>query len=159
MKTQSANTYGQPLIGCYLDQANCNSTEHDVATIRLAESLGYTLPDEDRKLVLRAELDCMSNDRDDHSCLSEAADDAIAWLNDQETRSFLYWANSGEAGAFGLWPNVEGAQEDCGFVSSREQEFPPADFTGEWLHVNDHGNATLYVRQEDGSDVEVWSVV
>lgn len=145
-------TYGQPSIGCYLDQGCRNAVEHDAATIRLAESLGYVLPDEDRKLVLRAELDCMSDDRDDAQCLSEAADDAIDWLNSQETRSFLSWYNCGDRGAFGLWPDVENACEEC-------ERDPAPDYVGDWVEVNDHGNVTLWLRQEDGTDREIWSVV
>jgi len=34
----------------------------------------------------------------------------------------------------------------------------PADYCGEVLHVNDHGNATLYAA-ERGQLSEVWSVV
>ena len=63
-----------------------------------------------------------------------------------------------EPGVSGCWPSVESAKEDCGFVSSRDQDYPPADYRGEWLHVDDHGNATLYVRDEHG-DREIWSVV
>ena len=55
-------------------------------------------------------------------------------------------------------PSIESAREDVEFVSSRENEYPSEDFKGEWLHVSDHGNATLYVR-ENGQDREVWGVV
>ena len=63
-----------------------------------------------------------------------------------------------EPGVSGCWPSVESAREDCGFVSSRDQDYPDDDYRGEWLHVSDHGNATLYVRDEHG-DHEIWSVV
>lgn len=55
--------------------------------------------------------------------------------------------------------DVDGAKEDCEFVSSKEQDYPPDDYRGEWLHVTDHGNVTLYVRGDDGDDTEVWSCV
>lgn len=67
---------------------------------------------------------------------------------------------------FGFWIDVDHAKESVDFVSSREQEFPDDDFRGEWLHVNDHGNCTLYVRQDAGAgsddnhqDEEIWSIV
>lgn len=151
--------YGQPHIGCYLDQSDRSATEHDGATVRLAMDYGFQPSPEDLKLLARLDNDCLSDERDDAQSLSELADDAIDWLNGQETRSFLYWANDGEANAFGLWPDVDGAREDVGFVSRRDQDYPDADYRGEWLHVSDHGNATLYVREEDGTDREIWGVV
>ena len=72
-----------------------------------------------------------------------------------------------------LLADVELAKDDCGFVSVKsladarrmgietdpeDSCYPPADYSGEWLHVTDHGNATLYVR-ENGKDIEIWSVV
>lgn len=55
--------------------------------------------------------------------------------------------------------DVDQARDDVEFVSSKDQDYPPADYRGEWLHVSDHGNATLYVRGDDGQDKEVWGVV
>lgn len=171
MKTQSVKTYGQPIIGCYLDQSYRNACKHDAETIRLAMNYGYQPDRFTLNLLARCDCDVLSDARDDAQLLSECADEAIDWLNGQETRPFLYWANDGEANAFGLWPNVDGAREDCGFVSSKRQEYPDDDFRGEWLHVSDRGNATLYVREETLSDSvggmhprcvvndrEIWSV-
>lgn len=88
--------------------------------------------------------------------LSEWADSAVEFLNNLETRSFMYWGF--EDNSLFLLANVEGAREDVGFVSSKTQDYPDDDYEGEWLHVSDHGNATLYVR-ENGKDREIWSVV
>lgn len=145
------NNYGQPAIGCYIEHANYNPTELCIEIIELAEGLGFTVDAETRQ--------CMESEEPDMEILGDCAREAEDWLNDQETRSYLWWGDDGEAGAFGLWPNLEGAQENCEFKSSKEQEYPADDYRGEWLHVNDHGNATLYVRSENGQDVEVWSVV
>lgn len=54
---------------------------------------------------------------------------------------------------------IDQARDGCEFVSSREQDYPDDGFRGPWLHVSDHGNATLYIRDADGRDVEQWSVV
>lgn len=168
MNATQSQKYGRPAIGCYLDQANRNSCQHDGATIRIAVQYGYQPDAETVKLLARLDNDVLSDERDDAQILSECADEAIDWLNSQETRSFLYWANSGEAGAFGLWPDVDGAREDVGFVSGgddadpEDSDCPAADYRGEWLHVNDHGNCTLYVREDAGTDykdTEIWSVV
>lgn len=87
--------------------------------------------------------------------LSEAADEAVDYLNGLESRSFLYWGF--EDNSLFLMANIDDAR-DCDFVSSHGQEYPPDDYEGEWLHVTDHGNATLYVRQ-NGQDKEIWSCV
>ena len=46
-----------------------------------------------------------------------------------------------------------------GFVSSKSQDYPPDDYEGEWLHISDHGNCTLYVRDLNGKDKEIASCV
>ena len=51
-------------------------------------------------------------------------------------------------------------REDVGFVSGQDgRDYPDDDYRGEWLSVSDHGNATLYVRGDDGQDKEIWGVV
>ena len=71
--------------------------------------------------------------------------------------SFAYFgSHPGDGSDYGYWADIEGAQEQCEYVGDGE---PGEDFQGEWLHVNDHGNATLYVRDEDGIDTEIWAVV
>jgi hypothetical protein len=69
-----------------------------------------------------------------------------------------FGSTEGDGACYGCWPCVESAKENVDFVSSRENEYPPDDFEGEWLHVSDHGNATLYVR-EKGEDKEIWAIV
>jgi hypothetical protein len=49
--------------------------------------------------------------------------------------------------------------EYSGFSSTRESEYPPDDYEGEWLHVNERGNCTLYVRDINGNDKEIASCV
>ncbi len=173
-KPTHATKYGKPSIGCYLDHGNYSVDELNAKTVRLAESYGMPVDAKTLNLLEKVEdtdygtlYDGNDNGAEnEHERLNEEADSAIDWLNEQETRPFLYWANEGEANAFGLWPNVDGAKEDCGFTSSKSNECPPEDYRGEWLHVSDHGNATLYVREDDGpgsddsyQDEEIWSCV
>jgi hypothetical protein len=85
-----------------------------------------------------------------------------------------FGTHPGDGACFGFWADVDQAKEDCAFVSCKDQaaarrlgmecdpedaSYPAPDFRGEWLHVSDHGNVTLYVRGEDGKDVEIWGVV
>lgn len=167
MNTPTATNYGTPTMGFYLDQSYRNPDSHNAAVIRLAKGLGYSPDRETLNVLAREDSECLK-DCDDSQLLSECADEAETWLNEQETRPFMYWANDGDVGAFGLWCNVDGAKEDCGFVSSETQDEPDADFRGEWLSVSDHGNATLYVREDHSPDAfakdgyvdrEIWSVV
>lgn len=72
---------------------------------------------------------------------------------------FYFGTHPGDGSDFGYWPSdIEDIKDQVGFVSSVEQEYPADDFTGEWLHVNERGNCTLYVR-ENGTDSEVWGLV
>lgn len=173
--------YGKPLLGCYIDQANYNIDDLNRRVIAIAQGFGMDLNADDQATVNaydnRDDDDERSNGPDMDLCetLGYIAEEAIDWLNEQETRTGLYWAHNGEAGAFGLWPNdIENIKDEVGFVSIRsladakrlgietdpeDSEYPPADYRGEWLHVNDHGNVTLYARGDDGIDDEIWSLV
>lgn len=156
-------TYNHPAIGCYLEQANRNPSDHNEATVRLAISLGY-IPSNDDLAVIDTESDAdfseHSSGMDRSELLNEIADEAINWLNSQEDRSFLSWSNNGEAGAFGLWPDIDSAKEECGYVG---EDTPADDFRGEWLQVNCHGNVTLYIREDHADlafwDTEIWAIV
>jgi hypothetical protein len=69
-----------------------------------------------------------------------------------------FGAHPGDGADFGYWPeDIENIKEQMEFVSSEEQEWPADDFQGEWLHINERGNCSLYVR-EKGQDKEIWSV-
>lgn len=89
--------------------------------------------------------------------LSDMADEAIDFLNEQETRTAIFWQH--EDNSLFLVADADSARENVDFVSSSTQDYPDDDFRGEWLHISDHGNATLYCRGEDGNDAEIWSLV
>jgi len=153
---KNAATYGKPTLGCYFDHANYSNEGLSQRICALAIGYGWQ-PYRADVAILEKDLRDMSDEEFEE--LNEISEKAIDWLNEQETRSYMYWANEGEANAFGLWPNVESAKEDVGFVSTAKQDYPADDYEGEWLHVSDHGNATLYVRDASGKDLEIWSVV
>ena len=77
-------------------------------------------------------------------------------LNEYAPPFVYFGAHPGDGSDYGFWADIESAQEQCEYVGDGE---PGEGFQGEWLHVNDHGNAALYVRDEDGNDEEVWPVV
>lgn len=73
---------------------------------------------------------------------------------------FYFGAHFGDGSDFGFWPDdIENIKEQVGFVSSREQEYPDDDFLGEWLHINERGNCTLYVRENVDKDRQIWALV
>lgn len=134
-------------IGIVIDCEHDSADSLNEQTIDLAASLGFD----------RAELP--NEDSEDYGqILSDDADAAVDFLNDLDDLlpfcSYFF-----ENNCLFCLPNIEAAQDDVGFVSSRKQDYPDDDFRGEWLHINDHGNCTLYVRGNDGTDREIWSVV
>lgn len=109
--------------------------------------------------------DCFSDDgeavREDRE---DVADELVAESLPDALSLFAppycyFGSHPGDGADFGYWlEDVERIKEQVEFVSSRAEEYPADDFTGEWLHINERGNCTLYVR-ENGKDREIWSVV
>jgi hypothetical protein len=72
-----------------------------------------------------------------------------------------FGASEGDGACYGWWVSQDSLKESCrdGEVLkvSDLSEVPP-DYTGEVLHVTDHGNETLYTAQ-NGKLEEVWGIV
>jgi hypothetical protein len=148
--------YDYPEIGCHVDESAGSAEDLNLRVIDVAESYGFEcdeLPEED--------------DEDYEQILGEVADGAVDFLNGLETRTGCYWTINDNS--LFLSVDVDSVREDVGFVSHPgncrcaehdpdDPAYPLAAYRGEWLHVNDHGNATLYSRTDDG-DQEVWSIV
>lgn len=157
MKKQTV-TANRERLGCYIDESAGSSDDCNLRTIEFAEAYGFEhepLPEADRE-----------EDADDYSqTLSGVAEDAVNFLNDHNETPFAFWTF--EDNSLFLVANVEGAKEDCEFMSDADNDEPPAGFRGYWLSISDHGNATLYDRSEradaDGNgkenDREIWGVV
>lgn len=143
VKTKSNYASEKLTVGCHIDESAGSADDCNRRTIEFAQQYGFNPEPE--------------WESEDYEYLSEVGDDAVAFLNDLETRPYMYWTF--EDNSLYLAANVEEATEDCEFVSSKDQDYPADDYRGEWLHVSDHGNATLYCRGEDGKDIEVWATV
>lgn len=111
-------------------------------------------------------LDCYSEDGKTIEPAKEAiADELVNETLPDALQSFClpyfyFGAHYGDGSDFGFWPvEIDEIKEQVGYVSSREQEYPDNAFRGEWLHVNERGNCTLYVRDETGADKEIWALV
>ena len=88
-----------------------------------------------------------------------AADDCVYALFDtldEFAPPYAYFgANEGDGSDYGFWPAIDN------FDGLRVADISeiPADYRGEVLHVNDHGNATLYVQTARNKLREIWSIV
>jgi hypothetical protein len=153
MKTKT--TIDGKQIGCWIDECSGSADTLNQRTVELAVEDGMELSEDDRKLLARFDYDVTKED--DSQQLSEFGDEAIDYLNSLDLPAYSYFYF--EENCLFLGANVEDVRESVGFVSSRKQDEPETDYRGEWLHVSDHGNVTLYIRGEDGKDTEVWGIV
>lgn len=102
-----------------------------------------------------------ANDLEDHE---EEADDVLEALfdalNDYAPAYGYFGAHVGDGADYGFWLCEDFQQmiKDDGGLEVADTSEVPDDYTGEVLHVNDHGNATLYVADK-GKLTEVWAVV
>lgn len=158
MKTTQTHQFTGRDVGLILDCSHDSADTLNKRTISLAEKFGFEVDAEEL-----AEVEASNDEGALSQYLSEVADDAVDYLNGLDLPSYCSFAF--EDNCLFLMPCVDNAREDVGFVSGGEDcdpddsDYPAPDYRGEWLHVNDHGNATLYVRGDDGKDVEIWSVV
>lgn len=99
---------------------------------------------------------------------SEYTSELFDVLNELAPPYCSFGSSEGDGACFGFWPDVDSAKEGVEFVTRHTRwnesggpgiDEPPKGFRGEWLHVSDHGNATLYYRNSKGKDREIWSVV
>lgn len=68
-----------------------------------------------------------------------------------------FGAHEGDGSDYGFWIYSDALEEFDGLKVSDLSEVPRG-YSGEALHVNDHGNATLY-RYVRGRAYEVWGIV
>lgn len=98
----------------------------------------------------------VSRDKDYH-LVEELLESLMAALNDFAPPYAYFGAHPGDGCDYGYWlpdhvlENFEGLQ-----VSDTSEV--PADYTGEVMHVNDHGNLTLYWSRH-GQLREIWAIV
>lgn len=100
----------------------------------------------------------LPSDADGSEDASELVDELIAALNGHALPYTYFGTHPGDGADFGFWPEIDIAREDEDVRKVSDTSEVPADYSGYVLHVNDHGNATLYVSACGGLS-EVWAVV
>lgn len=80
--------------------------------------------------------------------LADIADILIDALNDLAPPYTTFGAHYGDGASFGFWPSLDSLEEDAsygdGVLKVSDLSEVPDDATGYVMHVNDHGNVTLY---------------
>lgn len=93
---------------------------------------------------------------------SELVDDFCDVLDQFFAPPFCYFGtHPGDGSDFGFWVSEnwrEEAEDDGCPIISDGSELPEDFASGFWFQVSDHGNATLFNR-ENGNDSEVWGIV
>lgn len=79
-------------------------------------------------------------------------------LNGYAPHGFYFGANPGDGADFGFWLDESFVEDFDGLKVSDTSEVP-ANYTGQVLHVNDHGNVTLYHASKGARLREVWAIV
>ena len=78
-------------------------------------------------------------------------------LNEYALPYFYFGAHPGDGADYGFWLSESFTEDFDGLKVSDTSEVPKG-FTGEVLHVSDHGNMTLYSLSRDHF-CEVWAIV
>jgi len=104
-------------------------------------------------------------------------DDDCYYLDDEEVQDVLnrlfdaldnlappyayFGAHPGDGSDYGFWLSDDLAENFDGWIIDDSQKGagePPANYCGEILHINDHGNTSLLVQQ-DGKREIIWALV
>jgi hypothetical protein len=84
-------------------------------------------------------------------------DELFDALDDFAPPYAYFGTHPGDGADYGFWLH-EGFDQDFDGLKVSDTSEVPDDYTGEVLHVNDHGNCALY-SAENGKLTEIWSVV
>ena len=135
-------------IGCYADGALGSAHAREIMLDLL----------DDAEIAIDSELRAALEGDMSDDCWEE--DEAMTLLNASPyTPEHTYWGYDDHGAGFGLWPCWNIIEEE-----RRTGDLPDTDTIGEayrglHIEVSDHGNVTLWHRDDDGTDRELWSVV
>lgn len=93
----------------------------------------------------------------DSEAASEILNEMIEAMQVFAPPYFYFGAHPGDGADYGYWLS-ECMSEDFDGLKVSDLSEVPADYNGEVLNLNDHGNMTLYTS-ENGKLAEVWGIV
>jgi hypothetical protein len=119
------------------------------------------------QLMINGEY-CMRDDvflKDDRGNITSCKD-LIDWISFEDLPNllnevcppyFYFGAHPGDGADFGFWLS-ENMEFDFDGLKVSDTSEVKGDYSGEVLHVNDHGNMTLYCANK-GELTEIWAIV
>jgi len=121
----------------------------------------FKLSRNERNAVRAISKKARNSHRNNYYNLTETADadldELFDILNNQAPAGVYFGGHAGDCADYGFWIDVEFETNFDGLKVSDLAEVPKGH-SGEVLHVNDHGNMTLYAYRR-GRAKEIWSVV
>ena len=105
--------------------------------------------------------DCLAEIQDSDSepaDTQEIINELIDFLSALAPPYCYFGAHPGNGSDFGFWPDFDAIEEED-LPRVEDASELPDDFVGEWLLVNNHGNATLYTRITAPQDVAEWDCI
>lgn len=136
-----------------------------VAELRsLSESLDLDARCHDTLVAFVADLEGRLA-ADDYYADAERVDDDLNNLHDLFNTLAppysMFGSHPGDGSDYGFWPDMESLEDaarDGDALKVSDTSEVPGDHSGPVMHVNDHGNVTLYACS-NGELEEIWGVV
>ena len=105
-------------------------------------------------------FDARQTDPEDESAV-EVIDDLMDALGEFAAPYCYFGANEGDGSDYGFWPSIDSLEDACRYedvLKVSDLSEIPADYVGEVMLVNDHGNVT-FGTAEKGEFVTIWDCV
>ncbi len=104
------------------------------------------------------EIEAMEDEDEKLDAMSMFLNEDLFNALDQYAPPYFYFgSHPGDGADYGFWLSDESLEDFDGLKVSDLSEVP-ADYSGEVLHVNDHGNTSLYSATE-GKLEAIWELV
>ena len=93
--------------------------------------------------------------------LHYAVEDLFTVLEEYAPPFAYFGSHPGDGACYGFWPDLESLTDAASFgevLKVDDTSDVPVDYSGEVMHVSDHGNVTLYACT-NGELSEIWAAV
>jgi len=130
----------------------------DLFSAFLWECQHIRLTKAERNTVRRIAADRATDDETADERLANDVQELTEILEANAPAYAYFGAHPGDGADFGFWLSTDSLEETFDGLRVNDTSEVPRGYSGEVLHVNDHGNLTLYVASR-GRLREVWGVV